>query len=70
MNKTSMIRRSSNGSITIANNDISNATTPISYTPNSGGSDKVIISNNLGVDTIAATLTAAATVSLSNATPN
>ena len=60
----------SNGSITIANNDISNATTPISYTPNSGGRDKVIINNNLGVDTIAANLTAAATVSLSNATPN
>jgi hypothetical protein len=60
----------SNGSITIANNDISNATTPISYTPNSSGSDKVIISNNLGVDTISAILTAAATVGLSNATPN
>jgi hypothetical protein len=70
MNKTSMIRRSSNGSITIANNDINNVTTPVSYTPNYGGSDKVIISNNLGVDTIEATLTAAATVSLSNATPN
>ena len=63
-------RSTSNGSITIANNDISNATTPISYTPNSNGSDKVIINNNLGLDTIAATLTAAATVSLSNATPN
>jgi hypothetical protein len=60
----------SQGSITIANNDISNASTPVSYTPNSGGRDKVIINDNLGVDTIAATLTAAATVSLSNATPN
>jgi hypothetical protein len=60
----------SKGSITIANNDISDASTPISYTPNSGGADKVVINNNLGVDTISAALTAAATVSLSNATPN
>jgi hypothetical protein len=58
----------SKGSITIADNDISDASTPISYTPNSG--DNVIINNNLGVDTVTATLMAAATVGLSNATPN
>jgi hypothetical protein len=63
-------RSTSNGSITIANNDISNATTPISYAPNPSGSDKVIINNNLGVDTMTGNLMAAATVSLSNATPN
>ena len=50
------------GILDFADNDISDASTPISYTPNSGGSDKVLINNNLGVDTIAATLTAAATV--------
>ncbi len=61
----------SNGSITIANNDISNATTPISYTPNSSGRDNVIISNNMGVDNVlGGTITAASSITLNNAFNN
>lgn len=51
------------GFMNITGNDLSTPTTPISYTPNAG--DRVITSNNLGIDdTVGSLITAAATISL------
>ncbi len=40
----------SNGSITIVGNDFSGVTTPITYTPNTSVTDRVIIHDNQGLD--------------------
>jgi len=48
----------------VQGNDLSGATVPLSYTPTAGGSDTVIISDNIGIDNIAVNVASASTITL------
>lgn len=48
----------------VSDNDLSGATTPLSYTPTSNGSDTAVIGSNVGVDNVNPSVSSASTITL------